>query len=221
MKYNYYIKKKENVFYDINAVAKNTYLLLSMTIILSAIMAAISIKLNINKISAIYYFIISIGLLYSIEKFKDSIIGLLLVFIFTSFEGLYLGPILKPIISTKNGQELIILSLTLTGFIFLSLSIYVLISKKNFEFLKGFILIGFITIIGLFLSSFFIKIIIINALISGLIIILSSSIILYETSSIINGEETNYISATINLYLQIYNIFLNILNLLNIFSSKE
>lgn len=220
-KYNYYIKTKENFLEDINKVAKNTYLLLSITILFSALMSIISIKMNFEKINILYYFIISLGLLFLIDRFKNSYIGLILVFIFTGFIGMFIGPILKPLLNTQSGQNLISVSLFLTGFIFFALSIYVLISKKNFDFLKGFIFIGFIAIISLVILSFFLNMYLIHALISGFIIIISSALILYETSSILNGEEENYISATISLYLQIYNIFFSILNLLNIFSSKD
>ena len=219
--YNYYLKERTDKLENINNVAKNTYLLLSMTILFSALMAFVSIKTNAYKVNLLYYFIISFSLLILINIFKNSIIGLLLVFAFTGFLGYELGPLLKVYLNTKTGENLIIISLSTTGFIFLFLSSYILISKKNLEFLRGFILTGTIAIIILIIISLFIKITLIQAVLSGAIIILSSAIILHTTNEIIQGEEKNYILATISLYIQIYNIFINLLNLLNIFSSKE
>jgi len=220
-KYNYYIKNKENVFDDINKVAKNTYMLSSLTILFSALMALISIKSGIKHINIFFYIIISFGLLILIDLLKNSWYGLIMVFTFTGFEGFYIGPVIKPLLITQTGQEMISLSLLLTGIIFFTLSMYVYITKKDFQFLNGFIFIGIITIISLIILSLLVKTTLIQAIISGLIIILSSSIILYETSNILNDRETNYISATICLYLQIYNLFLSIISLLNIFSSKD
>ena len=219
--YNYYLKERTDKLENINNVAKNTYLLLSMTILFSALMAFVSIKTNAYKVNLLYYFIISFSLLILINIFKNSIIGLLLVFAFTGFLGYELGPLLKVYLNTKTGENLIIISLSTTGFIFLFLSSYILISKKNLDFLRGFILTGTIAIIILIIISLFIKITLIQAVLSGAIIILSSAIILHTTNEIIQGEEKNYILATISLYIQIYNIFINLLNLLNIFSSKE
>lgn len=220
-RYNYYIKTKEVTFDEINKVIKNTYMLLSLTILFSALMSVISIKMGFKHINIIVYMLMSISLLVLINLFKDNWIGLVMVFLFTGFEGLYLGPIIKLFLNSQSGQELLTISLLLTGSIFFTLSAYVHITKKNFNFINGFILIGLILILGLILISFFIKTTLVQLLISGLIIILSSSIILYETSNIIHNKEQNYISATISLYLQIYNIFLSILSILNIFSSKE
>ena len=216
--YNYYLKERTDKLENINNVAKNTYMLLSMTILFSALMAFVSIKTNAYKVNLLYYFIISFSLLILINIFKNSIIGLLLVFAFTGFLGYELGPLLKVYLNTKTGENLIIISLSTTGFIFLFLSSYILISKKNLEFLRGFILTGTIAIIILIIISLFIKITLIQAVLSGAIIILSSAIILHTTNEIIQGEEKNYILATISLYIQIYNIFINLLNLLNIFS---
>ncbi|HIH2763635.1 MAG TPA: Bax inhibitor-1 family protein [Candidatus Azoamicus sp.] len=220
-KYNFYIKTKEQVSYDINNVAKNTYMLLSLTILFSSLMSFISIKLGFKHINTIIYLIISFGLLFLIERFKNSWHGLILVFVFTGFIGSYLGPLINFFLSKQNGQELISTSLLLTGLIFFTLSIYVYITKKDFNFLNGFIYTGLMAIIGLFILSIFIKITLLQALISGFIIIISSAIILNETSNILNDREKNYISATITLYLQIYNLFLSFLSLLHIFSSEE
>ncbi|HIH2763308.1 MAG TPA: Bax inhibitor-1 family protein [Candidatus Azoamicus sp.] len=219
--YNYYVKTKDHAFEDINKVAKNTYFLLSLTILFSSLMSVISIKMGFKQINIFLYIIITFGLLFLIELTKHTWYGLIMVFAFTGFLGFYLGPILKPFLSTKNGQTMISISLLITGIIFLTLSMYVYITKKDFNFLNGFIITGLIITLGLFIISFFIKTTLIQAVISGFIIMLSSSIILYETSNILHDREKNYISATISLYLQIYNLFLSIISLLNIFSSKD
>lgn len=219
--YNYHIKAKQYVFEDINKVAKNTYLLLSLTILFSSLMSFISIKLGIKQINIFLYILITFALLILTDMFKHNWFGLLMVFCFTGFEGFYIGPIIKSFLNTKSGQDLISISLLITGLIFFILSIYVYITKKDFNFLNGFILTGVMLTLGLFILSLFIKTTLTQILISGFIIMISSSIILYETSNILNDKEKNYISATIALYLQIYNLFLSILSLLNIFSSKD
>ncbi len=220
-RYTYYIKTKEHVFDDINNVAKNTYLLLSITILFSSLMSLISIKMGIKHINVFIYILTTFVLLFLVELSKNNWFGLITVFIFTGFEGFCLGPLIRPFLSTQSGQTLISISLLLTGLIFFTLSMYVYITKKDFKFLNGFIFTGLIIVLGLMIISFFIKTTLIQCLISGFIIMLSSSIILYETSNILNDREKNYISATITLYLQIYNLFLSILSLLNIFSSKD
>lgn len=220
-RYNYYIKTKETTFDEINKVIKNTYMLLSLTILFSALMSFISIKLNLKHINIFAYILISFSLLFLIERFKDSWIGLVMVFLFTGFEGIYIGPIIKLFLKTQHGQELITISLLISGSIFFILSAYVHLTKKDFKFLHGFILTGIVLSICLILISFFIKTTLMQLLISGFIVIISSSLILYETSNLIHDREQNYISATISLYLQIYNLFLSILSILNIFSSKE
>ncbi|HIH2762367.1 MAG TPA: Bax inhibitor-1 family protein [Candidatus Azoamicus sp.] len=154
------------------------------------------------------------------RSFKNSWFGLIMVFIFTGFEGFYLGPIIKPLLSYTNWTRInkYVIATNRIIFYFINICIY---NKKDFHFLNGFIFTGIITIISLTILSLLVKTTLIQAIISALIIIVSSSIILYETSNILNDRETNYISATICLYLQIYNLFLSIISLLNIFSSKD
>ncbi|HFL8819527.1 MAG TPA: Bax inhibitor-1 family protein [Candidatus Azoamicus sp. OHIO2] len=208
------IKNKELV--DINKVMKNTFMLLSSTIAFSTFTALIGI---IHKNSyALPCFIISFLLLFFINVIKQNAIRLFLVFIITGLLGYSTGPLINFVLHTKNGEELIFMSLFITAGSFFLLSIYTIITKKNFQFLNSFLFIGFIIIVFCILSNIIFNIHILHLIISGFIIISSAATILYTLSEIIHSNEHDYISATITLYLQIYNIFLS---LLNIFTRKD
>lgn len=216
--FNYVVRSRDRVQLEINSVLKNTYMLLSVTIFFSAIMAFFSMKLGFGRINFIYMMVMFFGLLYLINSFKDSVLGLFFVFIFTGVLGFSTGPVLNSVLKMSNGQELLLFSLFSTGSIFLVLSFYVLLTKRNFDFLSGFIGVGVIVVFLCIIFSLFYYTPLLNLIISGFIVILSSSLILYETSRIVNGGEDNYILATISLYMQIYNLFLSLLNIFGIFN---
>lgn len=218
---NYIVKSKENIYLDINKILVNTYILLSMTLFFSAICAFVSIKFNVIKINFLFMLISYIVLLYLINLFQHNYLGIFFVFVFTGLIGYSIGPAINFFLSVKNGKNLILLSLFITGSVFLFLSLYVFFSKKNFDFLNGFLFIGSVFIILSILISFFIKFYLLDLVISGFIVIFSSAMILYETSRIINGGEKSYILATVSLYLQIYNLFISILSIFNFFSEKD
>lgn len=200
----------------INKVLINTYLLLSSTIFFSAFMAFISIKFNSKPISFFPMLIVYFGLLFAINYFKKNILSLFFVFLLTGFLGYYIGPYINFFLSTKNGAQIIFMSLFLTGSLFFSLSFYSLITKKNFNFLNNFLFIGSIVIISCIFFNLFFHIKLFSVLISGFFIIFSSGIILYEINSIIHNGETDYINVTVSLYLSLYNIFLSLLNIFGI-----
>jgi len=219
--FNYIIKSKADISVDFNNVLRNTYMLLSSTIFFSAIIAFLGIKFNFGNINFILTLFLFIGLLYLINMFKTNILGLILVFVFTGFTGLVLAPTINSILYLKHGEEIVVFSMLLAGFLFFFLSFYVLISKKNFDFLKGFIFIGSIAVLICIIFAFFFNIPLLHVSIAGVIVILSSAYILYETSNILNGNETNYILATINLYMQIYNIFVSLLRIFAFFFDSK
>lgn len=210
---NIYVNK--NVI-EQNIILQKTFLLLSTTIMFSAATSFLAILTN--KKPSILYTILTFAILFVIDLIKNKNIRLFLVFMFTGMLGHNLGPIINSILKTQNGENIILFSLLTTGLSFLSLSFYTIINKKNFKNLQGFIFTGIITAISLLILNFFININSINIIFSGLISIISCAIILYTISNIINNEEKDYISATISLYLSIYNIFIS---LLSIFSSKD
>lgn len=216
IKTNYLIKTRDKLTLEINNVLSKTLILLSSTILFSIIMSLLSIKLHTKP--SILLFLLNFIILFLIDYSKNLYIKLSLVYIFTGLSGYILGPTINYILGIKNGSEILIFSLLITASSFFLLAFYTIITKKNFKYLHTFLLIGFIFIIGFVIANIFIKLTILNLMISGLIIIFSSAMILYTISNILNGIEQDYISATINLYLSIYNIFSSILH---IFSNNE
>ena len=203
-----------------NKVLKNTYTLLAMTLIFSAVTAGLSMRLNLphfGLMSLVGY----IALLFLTTKFRDSGMGIFFVFMLTGFMGLTLGPILNFYMATANGSQLIMTALGGTGAIFLALSGYVLTSRKDFSFMGGFLMVGILVAFLAGLGAFIFQMPILSLAVSGMFILLMSGLILYQTSEIIHGGETNYIMATVSLYISIYNMFLSLLHILGVFSSND
>jgi modulator of FtsH protease len=203
---------------EVNKVLKNTYALLSLTLLFSAAIAGLSMALNWPHPGMLLTLVGYFGLLFLTAKFRNSSLGLVCVFALTGFMGLTLGPIVSYYMTTlSNGSELVMMALGGTGVIFLGLSGYVLTTQKDFSFLGGFlfagILVAFLAGIGAVLFSMPA----LSLAVSAMFILLMSGMILYQTSAIIHGGETNYIMATVTLYVSIYNIFLSLLHLLGIF----
>lgn len=212
--------RSESQILATNKVLKNTYTLLAMTLIFSAVTAGISMTLNIPSfglLTLVGYF----GLLFLTTKFRDSSLGLLFVFMLTGFMGLTLGPMLNAYLATENGAQLIMTALGGTGAIFLALSGYVLTSRKDFSFMGGFLMVGILVAFLAGLGAFFFSMPILSLAVSGMFVLLMSGLILYQTSEIIHGGETNYIMATVTLYISIYNLFLSLLHLLTAFSGDD
>jgi len=197
-----------------NKVLKNTYMLLSATLIFSAVMAAVSVAINMPHPGLLISLGGMFGLLYLTHKFKNSAMGLVFVFAFTGFLGLLLGPMLNIYLeSVPNGGQLILTALGATGLIFLSLSAYVLTTGKDMSFMGGFLMIGLFGLVGVVILGFFVNLSAFQMAISAGFVLLMSGFILFDTSRIIHGGETNYITATIGLYLNIYIMFQHLLML--------
>jgi len=197
-----------------NKVLKNTYLLLSATLLFSAVMAAVSMAVNMPPLGMIVTLVGYFGLLFLTSKFRNSAVGIVCVFALTGFMGLTLGPLLSAYIeNVPNGGQLVLTSLGTTGLIFLALSAYVLTTRKDFSFMGGFLMVGMLGILGVIVIGFFVDMSAFSMAISGGIVLLMSGMILYQTSAIINGGERNYIMATVSLYISLYNIFINLLML--------
>ncbi|WP_190600172.1 Bax inhibitor-1/YccA family protein [Candidatus Vesicomyidisocius sp. SY067_SCS001] len=207
---------------NINSILKNTYQLLSATLLFSGLMAYFAMSLNLPN----FGFLITIGgyfgLLYLTNKLKNSSYGILAVFALTGFMGLTLGPIIGAYTTTfSNGSELIAMAMTGTGLIFLSLSFYAVTSGKDFSFLSGFLTAGIIVAFLAGIAAYFFTIPALSLTVSVTFILLMSGLILFETSNIIHGGETNYIMATVTLFISIYNLFLSLLQLLGVFSGED
>jgi modulator of FtsH protease len=208
-----------------NKVLRSTYLLLSMTMLFSAAMAAVAMAMKAPYMGFIPM-LVAFGLLFAISKFKNSGWGIILVFAFTGILGFSLGPILNMYMASAAGTQTVLTAAGLTGMIFLSLSGYVLLTKKDFSFMSGFLMTGMWVVIGsmllMFVGSMFGWYVSgLHLAISAAVVMLMSGFILYDTSRIINGGETNYIMATVGLYLNIYNLFTALLHLLGFFGGDD
>ena len=162
------------------------------------------------------------GLLFLTSKFQNSALGLVFVFLLTGFMGLTLGPILDFYMTNlANGSQLVMTALGGTGVIFIGLSAYALITQKDFSFLGGMLMAGILVAFLAAIVTIFFPMPALSLAISAIFILLMSGLILFETSQIIHGGETNYISATVTLYVSIYNIFLSLLHIFGIFGGDE
>ncbi len=207
---------------ETNRVLRNTYMLLSLTLLFSAAMAGVSMMLNLPHPGMLITFVGYFGLLFLTTKFRNSALGLLFVFMLTGFMGMTLGPILNMYLKVfSNGHEIVMTALGGTGVIFLGLSGYALTSKKDFSFLGGFLMVGILVTFLASVGALFFNIPALSLAVSAMFILLMSGMILYETSAIIHGGETNYIMATISLYVSIYNLFLSLLQILGVFAGED
>lgn len=203
---------------EVSKLFRNTYSLLAMTLAFSAVVAFVSMSLNLPYPGIIVTLVGFYGLLFLTTKLRNSGWGLVSTFAFTGFLGYTLGPILNAYLSLPNGGQLVSMALGMTAVVFFGLSAYAILSRKDFSFLSGFILAGCIVLMCAVVASFFIQISGLQLAISAGFVLFSSAVILYQTSAIIHGGEDNYIMATITLFVSIYNLFLSLLQLLGIFS---
>ena len=214
-----FLTDRQSAVVSTNKVLRNTYLLLSMTLLFSAAMAGVAMAINAPYLGWMPL-IAAFALLFVISKMRNSVWGIVLVFAFTGLLGFSIGPVVNMYMQTAAGTQTVVTALTLTGMIFLSLSGYALVSKKDFSFMGGFLMTGLWVVIGAIVLSLFFQSPGLQLAISAAIIMIMSGLILYDTSQIINGGETNYIMATVSLYLSIYNIFQSLLILIG-FSSSD
>ncbi|SEN28565.1 Bax inhibitor-1/YccA family protein [Nitrosomonas marina] len=207
---------------EINKVLRNTYLLLAMTLLFSGLTASISMMMNMPPMT---YLISVIGgmviAMFVLPRFAHSTAGIGIVFLITGLLGFGLGPILSMYASVPNGSNIIMLSLGGTGVIFMGLSAYVLATRKDFSFLGGFLMVGFLLVLVAAVANIFLAIPAMSLMISAVVIMLMSGFILHDTSRIIHGGETNYILATIGLYMTIFNIFISLLQILGIMGGDD
>lgn len=205
-----------------NKVLKNTYLLLAITLLFSAITASVAMIMNIPQGAALILMLVSFGLLFWVHASANSSMGLVAVFAFTGCLGASLGPMLNYYVTAiSNGPMLIMQALGGTGLIFLTLSGYVLTTRKDFSFMRGFLFTGLIIAVVAMIANIFLQIPALSLAISSAVILIMSGLILFDTSRIIHGGETNYIRATVSLYLNIYNIFVHLLHLLAVLSGSR
>lgn len=195
-------------------VLRNTYALLSLTLLFSALTAGISMALRVPYLG-LFMLLPYFGLLYMVEKTKNSAAGIGWVFALTGWLGFSLGPVLNHYVGV-SGFEPILMALGGTAVIFSGLSAYVLITRRDFSFATGFLVTGMLVAFVAALANAFLHIQALSMLVTGMFLFLSSGMILWQTSQIIHGGERNYISATVTLYVMIYNLFTTLLHLIGI-----
>ena len=199
---------------EINKVLRNTYMLLGMTLLFSAFTAGVAMALQISQMTAMILSLTGFGLLFVVNKTADSGKGIVAVFAFTGVLGAALGPMLNYYLGMANGPGLIMQALGGTAVVFFALSGYVLTTRKDFSFMGGFLMVGLIVALDASIALIFFNVPAASMALSALIVLLMSGFILFDTSRIIHGGETNYIRATVSLYLDIYNLFTSLLHLL-------
>jgi len=204
-----------------NKVLRNTYALLSLTLLFSAMTAGGSLLLQLPHPGIIISLVGFVGLYFLTAKLRNSVWGLPAVFALTGFMGYTLGPIVGHYLAMPGGGSIVMNAMGMTGIIFLSLSAYVLTTKKNFSFMGGFLMVGIILGVVGSLAAFFFQIPALSLAVSAMFVLLMSGFILYETSNILHGGETNYIMATVSLYISIYNLFTSLLHLLGFMGGDE
>ena len=205
-----------------NKVLRSTYFLLSLTLLFSAAMAVASVVTNASSPGIIITLVGMYGLMFLTQALRNSVWGLVAAFAFTGFMGYLLGPILNLYIREfSNGGELIATAFGATGAVFLGLSAYVVSTRKDFSYLAGFIMAAVIGALVLCVLGLFFHAPMLSLVISFLFVLIASGMILFETSQIIQGGETNYIMATISLYVAIYNLFISLLQIFAAFGGNR
>ncbi|HDY7754365.1 TPA: Bax inhibitor-1/YccA family protein [Vibrio vulnificus] len=200
-----------------NKVLKNTYFLLSMTLVTSAIAAVATMAIGISPMMALVMQVAAIGILFfALPRSINSSMGIVWTFVFTTLMGGALGPMLTYYASIPSGPTIIAQALGLTGMVFLGLSAYTITSKKDFSFMRNFLMAGLIIVIVAAIINIFVGSTLGQLAISSVSALVFSGFILFDTSRIVRGEETNYVSATISMYLNILNLFTSLLSILGI-----
>ena len=204
-----------------NQVIRNTYLLLSMTLLFAAATAGVAVALGLPHPGLILTLIGYFGLLFATTRLRNSGWGLVAVFALTGFMGYTLGPIVSHYLGLPNGGQTVIMAMTGTAAIFLSLSAYALSTRRDFSFIGGFLTAGVLVAFLAGLAAIFFAIPALSLTVAAAFVLLMSGLILYETSSIINGGETNYVMATVTLFVAIFNLFTSLLQLLGFINSSD
>lgn len=222
MNHNATITRREESILSTNKLIRNTYTLLSMTLLFSAVMAGLAFVMNVPYMFSFISSIISLGLLWFVlPKYANSSAGIGLTFLITGLLGFGLGPVISYYLAMPNGSQVVMTAMGGTGVIFLGLSGYALTSRKDFSFLGGFLMCGMLVAILASIAGIFLHMPALHLAVSSMVILLMSGFILYETSQLVNGGQNNYILATISLYLSILNIFQSLLQILGFFGGDE
>lgn len=198
-----------------NQLIRNTYLMLSLTLIFSAAMAGVSMWMNLPPMISLISMFGSMALIWFVlPRTARSGAGLVTVFAITGLMGLGLGPTINYYLHLEGGDQIVMTALGGTGAIFLALSAYALASRRDFSFMGGFLMVGMIVVLLAMLGNLFFHLPALSMALSAAVILLMSGFILFDTSRMVNGGEDNYLMMTVSLYLSIFNIFVSLLNIL-------
>jgi modulator of FtsH protease len=197
-----------------NKVLRNTYMLLSMTLVFSAITAGISMAMGLGHGTALIMSLVGFGLLFVVNRTADSSKGIIAIFAFAGVMGASIGPMLNYYLAMPGGPAIVMQALGGTAVMFFGLSGYALTTRKDFSYMGGFLMVGLLVAVVAMIANIFLHIPALSLTISAVVVLIMSGLILFDTSRIINGGETNYIRATVALYLDIYNLFIHLLHLL-------
>lgn len=215
------VARSQQSVLETNKLLRNTYSLLAMTLVFSAMTAGLSMAFNLPHPGILLTLVGYFGLLFLTAKLRNSVWGLASVFALTGFMGFTLGPIVNAYLGLPNGHEIVMQALGGTGIIFFALSAYAVKSQKDFSFMGGFLFVGILVAFLAGLAAYFFSMPGLSLAVSAMFVLLMAGLILYETSQIVNGGETNYIMATVTLYVSIYNLFTSLLHLLGAFSGDD
>jgi modulator of FtsH protease len=210
-----------------NKVLRNTYMMLALTMIPTVIGAFFGMSTNFSFMAqhpiifSLLMFAVMMGLMFGVTATRNSGWGVVLLLAFTFVAGFFLGPILQVALHLKNGAQLVGMAAGGTGIIFFSLATLATVTKRDFSFMGKFLFIGVILLIVASLANMFFQVPALALTISAIAVLIFSAYILFDISQIVNGGQTNYVMATMSLYLDIYNIFINLLSLLMAFSGDR
>ena len=202
-------------------VLRNTYALLSMTLLLSAAVAWAAVAFNLPAPGLILTLVAYFGPLFGIHKLKNSGMAVGLVFALTGFMGWTLGPLLTRTLAMPGGNQAVMLALGATGAVFLALSAYARTTKRDLSWMGGFLFAGMVVALLAGLAAIFFQIPALALTVSAVVALLSAGLILFETKQIVDGGETNYVLATVSLFVSIFNLFTSLLQLFGVMGSDD
>ena len=205
---------------SISKVLRNTYMLLGMTLAFSALMAGVSMAMGAPYLGPLVTLVGFFGLIFAVHKTAHSSLGLLFVFLLTGFMGFTIGPIINAYLSLANGPSLVTSALGTTAAAFVGLSAFAVVTRKDFSFLSGFLVVGFFVLMGAVVLSLFFDLSAFSVAISCAFVLFASAAILWQTSAIIHGGETNYIIATVTLFASFYNLFVSLLHIFGVMGDE-
>ncbi len=204
-----------------NKVLRNTYLLLAMTLFTSAVAAGVAMATGAQPVHWLLMLVVFIGGPFVISYLRDSVWALPLTFAFTAFMGYVLGPILSLYLSLPNGPQIVMGAFGTTAVAFGGLSAYAITSRKDFSYMSGFLMVGLLVVLAAIIANIFLQIPALSLTISSAAVLLMSGLILFDTSRMIHGGETNYVVMTVSLFANIYVMFVHLLNLFSALSGDN